>query len=74
MILADKIQLSGDFDMILREKFAYQNICKCMTSLIIEDNKINWNNFVYLLLYYLQRFYINLMEIRLISAKKKGKM
>ena len=45
-----------------------------MTSLIIEDNRMNYNNFVYLLLYDLQRLFINVVEIRLISAEKQGKM
>ena len=45
-----------------------------MTSLIVKDNRINYNNCVYLLLYDLQRLFINLVEIRLISAEKQGKM
>ena len=42
-----------------------------MMSLIIEDNKIYKNNFVYLLLYDLQRLFIDLVEIRFISAEKR---
>ena len=45
-----------------------------MTLLIIEDNKIDLNNFVYLLLYDLKRSFIKLVEIRLISTEKKGTM